>query len=149
MLIDQIEKDYKQALKDKDNQVLSVLRMLKSALHNKQIELKKDKLTEEEVAKIIGSEAKKRKDSITAYQQGGRDDLVQQEKAELEVIVKYLPEQLSEEEIKKIVEEIVGQDPTLADPSAFGQVMGQVMKKVQGQADGNLVQKIVKQTLSR
>jgi len=150
MLLQQINDDIKQSMRNKDSETLSVLRMLVSAINNEAIVLKKkdEGLNKEEELKILKREAKKRKDSIEQYNAGGREELAEKEKKELEILNKYLPEEMSEDEVRKIVEEVVaGMDEVL--PSQFGQVMGQVMAKTKGQADGGVVSKVVKETLNK
>lgn len=149
MLLEKINNDIKQAMRDKDSEILSVLRMLVSAMNNEAIVLKKkdEGLNKEEELKILKREAKKRKDSIEQYKAGGREELAEKEKKELEILQKYLPEEMNEDEVRKIVEEVVaGMDEVL--PSQFGQVMGQVMAKTKGQADGGVVSKVVKEVIS-
>ncbi len=145
-IIKQLEKDLVEAMKAKRETELSVLRMLKTALKNKAIELKKD-LTADEALAVLKSEAKKRRDSIEAFKDGGREDLAEKETSELVILEKYLPEQMSEdqvrEEAKKIIDEL-----TEEQKNNFGAVMGQVMAKLKGKADGGLVGKIVKELVS-
>lgn len=148
-LREKINQDLKQATLDKQDKVLSVLRLLKAAISNKEISLRKGKdisLTNDQVIEITASEIKKRKEAITDYQKGNRDDLVKKEKQEIEILEKYLPEQLSDEEIEKIVKEIV---ETYDDASQkdFGKIMSQVMPKVKGKAGGNKVSEVVKRVL--
>lgn len=150
MLIQKINKDLKEAMKNKDAQVVSVLRMLISAMHNEAIALKKkdEGLNEEEEIKVLKREAKKRKDSIEQFEKGGRSELADQEKKELEILQKYLPEEMSEKEIRKVVEEVMAEMGEVL-PSQFGKVMGTVMAKVKGKADGAVVSRVVKEALSK
>lgn len=141
-----IEADLVQALKDKKEFDCSVLRMIKSALHNKEIE-KKSELKDEDVSEILRHEIKSRKDSVTDYEKGGRKDLADKEKKEIVLIEKYLPAMLGEEEIKKVVLETV--KALNAGPKDFGKVMGQAMGKLKGKADGNTVSQIVKKALNQ
>ena len=145
-IADKLTADITQAMKQKEADTVSVLRMLKSALHNKAIELKKDALSDAEALKVLGSEAKKRKDSITAYIQGSRQDLADKEKAELAIIEQYLPDELSQKKISEIVDEVL--DSIDQAEKNMGTVMKQVMARVQGQADGQAVSDIVKQKLN-
>jgi len=145
MLETSIEQDFRQALKAKDEIQLSTLRMLKSALHNQKISSKKSELSDQEVLKIVASEVKRRRDSIIAYQEGNRPELAAKEQAEIEILTKYLPAQLSEEEIKQIVEKTMAANPEAKDN--IGLAMGKVMPQLKGRADGNLVKKIVKDIL--
>lgn len=140
-----IEKDLKEAMTQKKEIEVSVLRLIKSAIHNQMIADKKKELSDEEVMAVITNQAKRRKESIEAFTKGDREELAAKERAELQIIQKYLPEQLSDEEIKKVVQDIIGQ---AGDNPNFGAVMGQTMAKLKGQADGNVVTKIVKAELA-
>jgi uncharacterized protein len=138
-----IEQNLIQALKDKDQSKVSVLRMLKSALHNQVIALKKGELTEEEVTAIIRQELKKRQDSIAAYTEAQRKDLADQEKIEADILSAYLPAMLSEEEVTAIVDQVIA-----SGIDNFGQAMKEVMNQTKGRADGQLVQQLVKSKLN-
>ena len=142
---EKIEADFKQALKQGDELRVSVLRMTLAAIKNMEIEVRGD-LKEDKIIDVISQEAKKRKDSIEAYQKAGRDDLKQKEEQELVIIGEYLPEALSEDEIKKIVTEKIDQ-LGVTDPSGMGKVMGAVMSELKGKADGKVVKKIVQELL--
>lgn len=141
-LQEKIERDFKESLKNKDEVKLSTLRMLKSALKNKQIELKQADLTEKDFVSVIQKELKKRKDSIDAFRSAGRDELAAKEEAEAKILEVYLPEMMSEEEVSKIVDQVLAQGK-----DNFGQVMKEVMTLTQGQVDGQLVQRLVKEKL--
>ena len=143
---EKIDSDFKEAFIKKDDLRVSVLRLIKNSIHNQEIAKKKKKLSNEEIQKIIFFEAKKHKDSIAAFQKGGRDDLLAKEKKELEIIEQYLPKQLETQEIKKIVQEII--DSASDEEKNFGQMMKQVMAKIRGQADGKIISQIVKELLS-
>lgn len=150
-LVEKISSDLKQAMAEKRAEDVSVLRMLVAALRNKEITLRKGsqvELTDEQAIEVIASEIKKRRDSIESYEQGGRDDLASKEKNEIELLAVYMPEQLSDEEIEKVVEEVVASagDVTAGD---FGKIMGQTMGKLKGKADGNKVGEIVKKVLEK
>ncbi len=144
-LLEKIEQDFQVALKQKNQAVTSTLRLLKAALTNKEKEGKK--LTEEIALAVLKSQIKQRKDSITEYQKAERNDLAAKEEEELKILEDYLPEQLSEERIKEIIDKVVTQ---LAEEEQnnFGKVMGAVMKEIAGQAEGSLVTKLVKDKLS-
>ena len=136
-------------MKGKEAERLSTLRMLLAALKNKKIELKQeDDLSDEQAIQIIKSEIKKRKDSIIAYKDGGREDLAKKEQLELEILSKYMPEQMSEEDVFKAVTKVV---VGLGDvsPADFGRVMGAAMKELKGQADGTVVSDAVKKVLNK
>ena len=140
-----IEQAFIGAFREKQGVSLSVLRMLKSALQNKKIELKKD-LTDEQVAQIVKSEIKKRKESIEAFNSGGREELAKKEEVEIEILDEFMPAQLSEEEVREKVSAIVD---GLSDEQKenFGMTMGMVMKELNGKADGGLISKVLKELL--
>ncbi len=147
-LLVEINNDLKQAMREKKEFELAVLRMLSSSLKNNLIETPgKEKLSEDEILAVLKSEVKKRKDSISAYEEGGRKDLADKEREEIEVLSKYLPEAMSAEELEKIVREVVSSQEG-ASMAQFGQIMGQVMGRVKGAADGNEVSAMVKKVLS-
>ena len=145
-LQDKIQTDMKEAMKGKIAIKLSTLRMLLAAVKNKQIELKTDDLKEEEFIAVLKSEIKKRQDSIESYRAGSRDDLVNKEEKEKEILEAYMPEQLGEEEISRAVEEVISE---FGEKAKLGAVMGKVMAKLKGQADGNIVRDIVNKKLQR
>lgn len=142
---DKIAEDIKQALKSGDKTRLSVLRMIKSIMKNLEID-KKRALSDDEVQSIIGSYAKKLKESIEQFEKAGRTDLVAKESSELEIISGYLPAQLGEDDLREMIEDIV-KESGASGPAGIGKVMKAAMAKVKGQADGRLVNKIVKEAL--
>lgn len=148
--MEQIDNDFKQAMISKDELGLSVSRLLKSAIKNAEID-KGSELDDESVILVIEKQAKQRRDSIEQFDKAGRTDLSEKEKAELAIIEKYLPEKMSEEDVRAIVSKIVsenaGQDGSTGSPQAFGRVMGMAMGKLKGQADGAMVQKIVRELM--
>lgn len=146
-LKEQLDIDFKEAMKSKNAATLSVLRMLKTAVMNKAIEFKKkdEGLSEEETMTVIKSEVKKLKDAIVDFEKGGRPDLVEQNKKEIEILQKYLPEEMSEEDVRAVVKKIIGE--TGATQSDIGKVMGRVMGELKGKADGGLVRKVVQEEL--
>src|SRR3990167_6514266 len=141
-LKDQIFEDLKQAMKAREAQKVIVLRTLNSAIKDKEIELSKREngLNDDEIILVIKKQAKKRKDAIFEYQKAGREELSQKEEQELKVLQKYLPEEMTEEQI---IEELnaKGRDN-------FGRVMQAVMSKLKNRADGALVNKIIKEKLN-
>ena len=141
----QIKDDLKTALKSKEELIVSVLRMLMADIKNAAIEKKED-LDDEEVTQAVTKAVKQRKDAIASYKEGGRDELADKEKKEIEILQKYLPEQLSEEEIVKVVDGVI-KSTGASSAAEFGKVMGSVMSKLKGQADGQVVNKIVKEKL--
>lgn len=144
-LIDKISQDLIEALKSHEEVRVSTLRFLISGLKNARIAKGSD-LTDEEVVSEIAKDAKRHRESIDAYVKAERDLLADKEKAELEILLTYLPSQMSEEEVVKIVASTISEVGAsgIAD---MGKVMGAVMAKVKGQADGMVVSKIVKEKL--
>jgi uncharacterized protein YqeY len=133
-------------MKSKDGNRVSVLRFLLSSIQNREIE-KKDALDDDEVLSEISSSAKRRRESIEAFKEGDRADLVEKEEAELAVLQEYLPEQLSPDEIRGVVEEVV-KAVGAESASDLGKVMKELMPRLRGRADGKLVNEIVRQVLS-
>ena len=147
MLKDKIQQDMKDALKSGKSQKRSLLGMAISSIKNKEIE-KRGELTDEEIVSVIASEVKKRRDSVEQYQKGGRADLAEQEKKEAEILMAYMPEQMSEDEVRSEVKKAVAQTGA-KDIKEMGKVIGAVMAKVKGKADGQLVSRLVKEELSQ
>lgn len=174
-LREKIHQDFQKALKEKKEEEVSVLRMLKAAIFNKEKEkrykivkekkeivveeLKKESplakelekesfLTDEEIIEVISGEIKKRKEAILEFEKGKREDLVKKEKKEIEILERYLPPQLSPKEIEKLARETIEQLKAegLKD---MGKVMKEMMSKVKGRADGATVSKIVRELLSQ
>lgn len=146
-LLEKINADITQAQKNKEELELSTLRLLKNAIKNKEIELKKD-ADDILVSEIIAKEIKSRKESIELYTTGGRKDLVDKENKEIEILKNYLPKQLSREEIVTIVKNAIIKTKA-AGPQDMGKVMGVIMPEVKGKADGTQVSLIVKENLAR
>lgn len=142
-----IEEDFKKSLRERKDLELAVLRMLKSAIHNKEIE-EKSSLDDEKVTAVLRKEIKARKDAILDYQKAGRKESAKKEEGEIKVIEKYLPKMLGKDEVKKIVQEVI-KETKAESKKDFGKVMGQVMSKLKGQADGNLVSQLVKKELNK
>jgi uncharacterized protein YqeY len=142
MLKEKIDNDIKKAQKEKNELELLVLRGVASEIHNKEIEKRGDKLVEEDVLSVLMSEAKKRKEAIVEFKKGERNDLAEKEEKELEILKKYLPEQMGEdqitEEAKKTIEEVGA-----VGPQDNGKVMSALMPKLKGKAEGGVVSKIV------
>lgn len=133
-------------MKAKDGNRVSVLRFLLSSIQNREI-AKKDALGDDEVLEEITSAAKKRRESMEAFKEGDRMDLVEKEEAELVILQEYLPEQLSPDEIRSMVQEVV-QSTGAISASDIGKVMKELMPQVRGKADGKLVNEIVREVLS-
>ena len=142
----QLQTALKEAMKAKDVPRRDTLRMIMSAIKQVQIDQQKD-LSAEDVIQVLQKEAKKQRESIEEYQKGGRDDLVPREKARLAVIEEYLPQQLSADEITAIVQEVIAESGAVSMKD-MGKVMGPVMQRVKGLADGKLVNQIVHEQLS-
>ncbi len=145
-ITDRLSDDLKTALKGGEKDRLSVIRMIKSAVKNKEIE-KGDPLNDEEVCGVMTTLAKRAKDSIEQFSKGGRNELAEKEKREFEIIRAYLPEQVSEEKLALIINEVVTETGA-GGPGDMGRVMKSVMARVKGQADGRLVSELVKKMLS-
>lgn len=150
MLEQQIEQDLKAALLGGDRQKADTLRGLKSALLYAKVEKgKRDEgLTEEEEIAVLSKEAKKRAESAELYVRGGSQERADAELAEKTIIEKYLPKQLSEEELKPLVDQAIN-ELGVHDVSGMGQVIAAVKKQTAGSADGGLIAKVVKESLSR
>jgi len=142
----QLLQDMKEAMKSKDKVKLSTIRMINSLIKNAEIE-KRGELTDDEIIQLLMKYAKQRKEAIEMYEKGGRQDLVEKEKAELAVVESYLPKQMSEEEIRELVKEAV-EATGASSPRDIGKVMQYVMPKVKGRADGSVVNKIVREMLA-
>jgi uncharacterized protein YqeY len=140
-----IEADTKDALKSGAKEKVSTLRMLNAALKNKQID-KRRPLTEEEVMETVRSLIKQRRDSIEQFAKGGRQDLVDKEAAEIEVLEVYLPQQLKREELDIMVQDAIAQTGAQG-PKDMGRVMKALIPMVGGRADGKLLSELVKNAL--
>lgn len=145
-ILERINQDFTDSVKAREVSVVSVLRMLRASLKNAEIEKKGD-LTEEDIQSVIKKEVKQLKDSLESFKEGGREDLIEKAEKELQVLERYLPEQMSDEDLKFLVKEKISEmgDVSSAD---FGRVMSEVMKAAQGKADGSRVSKVVKDELS-
>ncbi|BCG60302.1 GatB/YqeY domain-containing protein [Paenibacillus sp. URB8-2] len=140
-LSERLNEDMKQAMKSKDKFKLSTIRMVRSTIKNLEIDLKRT-LDDNEVLDILSREIKQRKDALQEFEKAGRDELAASNKAEIEIIQQYLPEQLSEEEIQVIVQQTI-QETGASSKSEMGKVMSALMPKVKGRADGKLVNQAV------
>lgn len=145
-LLDTINNDMKNYMKEKDSFSLGVVRMVKGAIQLESISKKKE-LTDEEIISVISKQIKMRKDSIVEFEKGNRQDLVEQNKKEIEILNKYMPEQLSMEEINKIIDEAF----LLIKPTSSkeqGLIMKEITPKLKGRADMSLVSGIIKDRLN-
>jgi hypothetical protein len=145
-LKDRIDTDLKSAMREKDAARLSVVRMLKSAIKYREIELMKP-LDDAGIEAVVASEIKRRRDSVEQYRAGKREDLASKEEAEIAVLQGYLPQQLSAEEVAAKVDAAIAQSGAKG-PKDMGAVMKLLMPEVQGRADGKVVSELVKQKLA-
>jgi uncharacterized protein len=145
-LLDRLTVDMKEAMKNKEKQRLSVIRMVKSALQNEAIKLQKE-LTEDEALTVLNRELKQRKDSLHEFEKANREDLAEKVREEVVILKAYMPEQLSEEEVTNIVKETI-QEVGASSKADMGKVMGALMPKVKGKTDGSVVNRLVQQYLS-
>jgi hypothetical protein len=145
-LEERLVEEMKQAMKSNDKLRLSTIRMIRSALKNKEIELRK-KLEDEDIVKVIQVMVRKGEESVEQFQAGGRMDLVEKEKREIEILKSFLPQPLNQEEILKIIDQSI-QETQASSPKDMGKVMKAVMPKIGGKADGKLINQLVKERLS-
>lgn len=141
-----ILEDLKQAMKAQDKERLSVIRMVKGSIQMSELN-KKHELSDEEVLEVISKEIKSRNDSINEFKKGNREDLIDKTQKEIDILKEYLPKQLSEEELTKVIDEVFDLvKPT--SPKDMGTIMKELKPKVAGKADMGLVSKIVKEKIS-
>ncbi len=143
---EQIDKEMVTAAKAKDKAKLSALRMIKAAVHNREIDARRD-LTEPEMLQVLSSLVKQRQDSIEQFKKGNRNDLVEKEEAELGIIKSFMPEQMSGDEIEEEISKAISETGAIGVKD-MGKVMKALMPKVAGKADGKLVSELVKKRLS-
>ena len=146
-LLERLNNDMKQAMKNKEKDKLSVIRMVKASLQNEAIKLGTTELSDDAELTVLSREVKQRKDSLHEFDKAGRQDLVDKLRTELEILELYLPKQLSEEELSEIVKETIS-EVGATSKAEMGKVMAAIMPKVKGKADGSLVNKFVQQHLS-
>lgn len=142
----EIQDGMKAALKSGDRLTLSTLRLLLSALHNEEIKGRRE-LTPEEILKTISSLCKQRQESIEYFQKGGRTDLVEKEKAELEILRRFLPQALTDEEVRVLIRSSI-EEVGAKGVQDLGKVMKQIMPKVTGRTEGRRVSELAKEMLS-
>lgn len=151
MLTQKIQNDTRDALKQGNAEALSTLRMLSASFHNRALEKraksgKEEEITDEEAQEVLRKESKKRKEAAELYRKGGRNDLAEKEEKEAAIIASYLPDEMSDVELKSAVERAVKLSGA-EGPNDIGKAMGAAMREVAGRADGKRVQKIVKEIL--
>ena len=137
-----LNNDIKTAMKAKDKETLAVLRMIKTAVQAAEID-KKEELNAEEELTILAREAKQRRESLAEFVKAGRDELVAKTEAEIEIVERYLPKQLSVEEVKEVIA-TVAEKIGVTTQKEFGKLMGAVMQELKGKADGNVIKEQVK-----
>ncbi|MGQ9508903.1 MAG: GatB/YqeY domain-containing protein [Thermodesulfobacteriota bacterium] len=136
----------KEAMKANDKAKLSTIRMIRSSIKNREIELRK-KLEDDEIIRVIQVMIRKSEEAIDQFQSGGRTDLVEKEKKEIEILKSFLPQPLSQEELLKIIDETI-QETQAISLKDLGKVMKHIMPKIGGKADGKLINQLVKERLS-
>ena len=146
-MLNKINEDLKTAIKQGDTVSKSVLRYLKSEIHNREISIGST-LTNEQIVDVLNKQAKQRRESIEAYTNGNRTDLVEVEEKELSIIMSYLPEQLSQTEIEAIVKDGI-KETNANSLQDIGKVMSWVMPKVKGKADGKIISATVNKILNK
>ena len=144
-ILQNIESDLKSAIKNKDEIIVSTLRMLKSDIAYEKARGSED-LNEDQVLEIVNRAAKRRKESITEYEKADRDDLAEKERTELSIVQRYLPAQISETEIESAIDDIITSMGEVSQKD-FGKIMGQLMKDLKGKADGTQVKSILQKKL--
>ncbi|MDY0302351.1 MAG: GatB/YqeY domain-containing protein [Candidatus Moranbacteria bacterium] len=144
-LKEKIREDLKSAMKAGETEKRDVIRMIDSMIKNVEIEKGKreEGLNDQEVIEVLSRAVKQRKDSANQYLEGGRPELAEKEKGEIEIISAYLPEQLGEEDLKMIVDKVIEAETEME----MGKLMGKVMAEVKGRADGNLVRQLVEKAI--
>ena len=143
---DKLLNDLTSSMKNQDKETLSVLRMVKGAIQLEEINLKHE-LTDDEFIAVVSKQIKTRKESILEFEKANRTDLIEQTKNEIEILNKYMPEQLSEEEVLKVIDEAFNTiNPT--SQSDMGKIMGYVTPKLKGKADMSFVSKTIKERLT-
>lgn len=145
-LVEDIRKDMFNASKLGNTSESDILKMALATVKNEEIS-KGEKLTDEEVIKVLRKESKKVEDSISEYTKMGRDDLVSKEKEQYEVLQKYLPALMDQSQVEEVVKKVI-QSTGATTQKEMGKVMGMVMKELNGKADGNIVREIVQRLLS-
>ncbi|MBC1741966.1 GatB/YqeY domain-containing protein [Listeria welshimeri] len=146
-LLDKLNEDMKQAMRDKEKEKLSVIRMLKAALQNEAIHQGVKDLTPDDEVTVISRELKQRRDSLAEFDKAGRSDLSDKVRSEIVIVEDYAPKQLTPEELENIVKATIG-EVGASSKADFGKVMSAIMPKVKGKADGGAVNQFVKKYLS-
>ncbi len=146
-ILEQLNQDMKQAMKNKDKDTLGVVRMVKASIQNESIKLGNKELSEEEELTVLSRELKQRKDSLQEFKSAGRDDLVKKLETEINILQEYMPEQISETELEALVQSTI-QEVNATSKKDMGKVMSAIMPKVKGQADGARINRLVQKNLN-
>ncbi|PKR79033.1 hypothetical protein CEY16_04590 [Halalkalibacillus sediminis] len=146
-LLERLNEDMKQAMRNKEKDKLTVIRMVKASLQNEAIKKKDGELSEEEELQVLTREVKQRKDSLQEFREADREDLAVKTEQELVIIEQYLPKQLTDDELKQVIQETI-EEVGASSKQDMGRVMSAVMPKVQGKADGSKVNQIVMKQLT-
>ena len=148
MLKEKIAQEFTEALKKRDERKLSALRLLRTEVKKREVAGEKKELSDAEVLESINTLAKQRRESIRLFREGRREDLVEKEEAELQILLSYLPQPFSPAELEALIDPVIGETQAIG-PKDQGKVMKAVMLQVAGRADGKAVSEIVKQKLSK
>ncbi|MCA9407706.1 MAG: GatB/YqeY domain-containing protein [Candidatus Omnitrophica bacterium] len=148
MIEERINKEYIEAMKAKQKDRSSTLNFLRAQIKNLRIEKRVEKLEDKDVVAVIKKQVKQRQDSIEQYEKGGRKDLADKEKGELEILKQYLPEEMSAEQLEGIVQEAI-KESGAQSMKEMGLVMKVIMPKVEGKADNKMVSELVKKGLTQ
>ena len=147
MLAERLSEDLKQAMKGKDKLRLSVIRMVRAAIKNAEIE-KRRELSEDEILDVLSREVKQRQESLQEFEKAGRQDLSQQVQQEIQILRQYLPEPLDDQALQELVQEAI-QEVGAVSKRDLGKVMSVLMPKIKGRADGKKVNQMVQQQLNQ
>ena len=143
---ERINKDFITAMKNKEKEKLAVIKMVRGAIQLEELNKKKE-LTDDEIVSIIAKQIKTRKESIVEFEKGNRQDLIEKTKEEIKILEEYMPEQMGEEEVNKVIDEVFAQlNPT--GPSDMGKIMGAISPILKGKADLSLVNKLIREKLN-
>jgi uncharacterized protein YqeY len=146
-LSEKLGEDLKAAMKGQDEPRVRVLRLLKTRVKEASV-AKRDELTDDEVIKVVISETKKRKEAIELFEQGGRGDLAAREKEEMDILQTYMPEQLTEDEVRTLIKEAI-EEVGAMDPRDMGKVMKVLMPRIVGRSEGSFASRTVKELLAQ
>ncbi len=147
MLAERLSEDLKQAMRDKDKLRLSVIRMVRAAIKNREIE-KRRELSEDEILDVLDREVKQRQESLQEFEKAGRQDLIQQAQQEIQILRQYLPEPLDDQTLLELVQETI-QEVGAVSKRDLGKVMSVLMPKIKGRADGKKVNQMVQRQLDQ